>query len=83
WVFIKPFAPFNSSKPVARPSVVMLINNWLHWGELTANQWHQMSLSEQNDYLKLGQRLDDKTCRTLWLEAWEDSYAHQLRHQLT
>ncbi|BBK27106.1 DUF2309 domain-containing protein [Staphylococcus arlettae] len=83
WVFIQPFAPFNASNPVARPSVVTLINNWIHWGGLTTSHWNQLSMPKQHDYLKLAQRLDDKTCRTLWLEAWEDSYAQQLRHQLT
>jgi len=67
-------------------SGAFLIGTWVHqwqqWGGLSASEWNRMTRSEQRARLLLSRRLDDTTKGRLWLEAWEDTYADELKQSL-
>ncbi|MCU4666865.1 DUF2309 domain-containing protein [Bacillus paralicheniformis] len=83
WMLIEPYVPLSKPKPEKEMQVVPLIAAWLHWGGLTPDEWLKLSAAEQKARLTLARRFDDLTRRRIWLEAWEQSYAAEVRNLIT
>ncbi|MFA9458787.1 DUF2309 domain-containing protein [Halalkalibacter sp. AB-rgal2] len=82
WVFIKPYLPIANQQSDKEVSVASLLAAWIHWGNLTIEEWTQMSNIEQNEYLTFAYRFDETMRRKLWLEAWEQTYTEQLSEKI-
>ncbi|AVQ35109.1 DUF2309 domain-containing protein [Staphylococcus kloosii] len=82
WSFINPYLPVETTRPLPRRSLQTLVSEWCEWGGLAVTDWQQMSLEQQQEYLKFALAFDDKTRRQMWLEAWEETYENQLKEQL-
>ncbi|WP_243296254.1 DUF2309 domain-containing protein [Bacillus litorisediminis] len=82
WALIKPYLPFAKQQTEKKVSITPLIASWIHWGDLTIEEWSQMSAAEQNEYLSFAYSFDDKLRRKLWLEAWEQTYTNQLSQKI-
>ncbi|RBW67553.1 DUF2309 domain-containing protein [Bacillus taeanensis] len=83
WALVKPYLPLTNQRSEQNVSIPPLLAAWIHWGELTIEEWSQMSASEQNEYLSFAHSFDEKLFRKLWLEAWEQTHADQLSEKLT
>ncbi|ATH92018.1 DUF2309 domain-containing protein [Bacillus glycinifermentans] len=79
WMLVEPYLPFSVPKPDKEMQFVPLIAAWLHWGGLTPDEWLNLSAAEQQARLTLARRFDDIMRRRLWLEAWEQTYADEIR----
>ncbi|ASB89063.1 Na-translocating system protein MpsB [Bacillus sonorensis] len=79
WMLIEPYLPLSEPKPGKEMQLAPLIAAWLHWGGITSDEWLELSAAEQKARLTLARRFDDITCRRLWLEAWEQTYAAEVR----
>lgn len=82
WSFIKPYLPVETTRPIPQRSLETLVGEWCHWGELTIVGWQQLTLEQQQEYLKFALEFDSKTQRHIWLEAWEETYEARLKEQL-
>ncbi|WP_138419413.1 DUF2309 domain-containing protein [Aquibacillus sediminis] len=82
WALLKPSLPLPHQLSEKKVSITPLLAAWIHWGELTMEEWDQMSAAEQNNYLSFAYSFDEMTRRKIWLEAWEQTHAYQLRQQL-
>lgn len=83
WMLIEPYLPMSKPNPEKEMQLVPLIASWLHWGGLTPEEWLELSAAEQKARLTLARRFDDITRRRLWLEAWEQTYAAEVRKLIT
>ncbi|GED17517.1 DUF2309 domain-containing protein [Aneurinibacillus migulanus] len=79
---IKPYLPLTNQRSEKRVSITPLIASWIHWGDLTIEEWSQMSVAEQNEYLSFAYSFDEKLRRKLWLEAWEQTYTDRLSQKI-
>ncbi|MFN2747855.1 DUF2309 domain-containing protein [Bacillus sp. z60-18] len=79
WMLVEPYLPLSKPKPEKEMQLVPLIAAWLHWGGLTPDAWLKLSPAEQKARLTLAHRFDGMTCRRLWLEAWEETYAAEIK----
>ncbi|MBL5766372.1 Na-translocating system protein MpsB [Heyndrickxia sporothermodurans] len=82
WALIQPYLPLSGQQSEKEVSITSLLAAWIHWGDLTIEEWSQMSAAEQNEYLSFAYRFDEKLRRKLWLEAWEQTHANQLSQKL-
>ncbi|RJS50214.1 putative inorganic carbon transporter subunit DabA [Bacillus sp. PK3_68] len=82
WALIKPYFPLANQRSEKKISVAPLLASWIHWGNLTIDEWSQMSAAEQSEYLSFAYRFDEKLRRKLWLEAWEQTYTDQLSQKI-
>ncbi|WP_066060099.1 DUF2309 domain-containing protein [Robertmurraya korlensis] len=83
WVFIKPYLPLTNQRRNKKVSITSLLASWLHWGDLTIEEWSQMSAAEQNEYLSFAYRFDEQLRRKIWLEAWEQTHTDRLSHKIS
>ncbi|MGN9864041.1 DUF2309 domain-containing protein [Bacillus swezeyi] len=79
WMLVKPHLPLSKPKLEKERQLVNLIAACLHWGGLTPDEWLELSPAEQKARLTLARRFDGMTCRRLWLEAWEQTYAAEIK----
>lgn len=82
WALIKPYLPLTNKQPEKKVSITSLLASWIHWGDLTIEEWSQMSATEQNEYLSFAYSFDEKLRRKLWLEAWEQTYTDRLSQKI-
>lgn len=82
WTLIKPYLPLTKKRSEKKVSITSLLASWIHWGDLTIEEWSQMSAAEQNEYLSFAYRFDEKLRRKLWLEAWEQTHTHRLSQKI-
>ncbi|SEM76533.1 hypothetical protein SAMN05192533_105233 [Mesobacillus persicus] len=82
WALVKPYLPLGNQPTEEKVSVTPLLAAWIHWGELSIEEWSQLSTAEQNEYLLFAYTFDEKLCRKLWLEAWEQTYTERLSQKL-
>ncbi|TFD92939.1 DUF2309 domain-containing protein [Jeotgalibacillus sp. R-1-5s-1] len=83
WLLLKPFLPLEGAQNHKEVPVKKFIASWMHWGELTFEQWSSLSFSEQNDYIRFASQFTDQVRRKLWLEAWELTHENRLRQKLS
>lgn len=82
WALIHPYLPFRNNQLEKRESIPSLLAAWIHWGSLSLEEWTYMSGAKQQEYLLFAAKFDEKLCRKLWLEAWEQTHAEQLRQKI-
>jgi len=82
WALIKPYLPLTEQKSEDTWGLVPLMAAWVHWGDLSINDWSKLSSAEQNARLALAYRFDDLLRRRLWLEAWEQTYEDRLKEKI-
>ena len=51
-------------------------------GNISTREWLQMPATEQSELLVFAYRFDENIRKKLWLEAWEQTHAEQLRRRL-
>lgn len=83
WAFIKPYLPLKNQRSKKKVSIPSLLASWFHWGGLTIEEWSQMSVAQQNEYLSFAYHFDEKLRRKLWLEAWEKTHTDRLSQKIT
>ena len=58
WALIKPYLPLTKQqRSEKKVSITSLLASWIHWGDLTIEEWSQMSAAEQNEYLAFAYQL--------------------------
>lgn len=82
WALVKPYLPLTNQPAEKKVSMTSLLAAWIQWGELTLEEWSELPASEQNEYLLFAYKFDEKLCRKLWLEAWEQTYTERLSQKL-
>ncbi|MCM3766122.1 DUF2309 domain-containing protein [Neobacillus niacini] len=80
-VFLKPYLPLPEQGTEGEVQLETLISAWLHWGNLSINQWYRLPAAEQGARLNLAWQFDKITRNRLWLEAWEKTYENQLKEK--
>ncbi|HHT7150344.1 TPA: putative inorganic carbon transporter subunit DabA, partial [Bacillus cereus] len=78
----KPYLSLKNQKVEKKVSIVPLIASWIYWGNISTREWSQMSAAEQSELLAFAYRFDENIRRKLWLEAWEQTHAEQLREKI-
>ncbi|MED2982433.1 Na-translocating system protein MpsB [Bacillus thuringiensis] len=78
----KPYLPLKHQKVEKKVSIVPLIASWIYWGNISTREWLQMPAAEQSELLVFAYRFDENIRRKLWLEAWEQTHAEQLREKI-
>lgn len=81
-VLLKPYLPLPTHGTEGAMQLETLIAAWLHWGNLSINQWYQLPAAEQRARLNLAWQFDKITRNRLWLEAWEKTYENQLKDKI-
>lgn len=79
---VKPYLPIKNQKIEKKVEVVPLIASWIYWGDISIEEWLQMSATEQSELLAFAYRFDENIRKKLWLEAWEQTHAEQLREKI-
>ncbi|MEC3465523.1 Na-translocating system protein MpsB, partial [Bacillus thuringiensis] len=79
----KPYLPLKNQKVEKKVAIVPLIASWIYWGNISTREWLQMPAAEQSELLVFAYRFDENIRRKLWLEAWEQTHAEQLRKKIT
>ncbi|WP_088069625.1 DUF2309 domain-containing protein [Gottfriedia luciferensis] len=82
WALIKQYLPLTNQRSKKKVAITPLIASWIHWGDLTIEEWIQMSAAEQNEYLSFAYYFDENLQKKLWLEAWEQTHTVQLRQKI-
>ncbi len=80
---VKPYFTFKNQKAEKKVSIVPLIASWIYWGDISTREWLQMSATEQSELLAFAYRFDENTRKKLWLEAWEQTHAEQLKKKIS
>lgn len=83
WALIQSYLPLSNQQSQKKVSITPLLASWIHWGELTIEEWSQMSAAEQNDYLSFAYKFDEKLRGKLWLEAWEQTHTDRLSQEIS
>ncbi|WP_100330201.1 DUF2309 domain-containing protein [Bacillus xiapuensis] len=81
-VLIKPYLPLSNQSTKKKVSITPLLASWIHWGDLSIEEWSQMSAAEQSEYLLFAYRFDENLRKKLWLEAWEQTYIERLSEKI-
>ncbi|WP_066304257.1 DUF2309 domain-containing protein [Bacillus sp. FJAT-29814] len=81
-VLLKPYLPLPTHGTEGAMQLETLISAWLHWGNLSINQWYPLPAAEQRARLNLAWQFDKITRNRLWLEAWEKTYENQLKDKI-
>ncbi|OAH58612.1 hypothetical protein AWH48_16540 [Domibacillus aminovorans] len=79
---IKPYLPLSNQSTKKKVSITPLLASWIHWGDLSIEEWSQMSAAEQSEYLLFAYRFDENLRKKLWLEAWEQTYIERLSEKI-
>ncbi|MDD1367886.1 Na-translocating system protein MpsB, partial [Bacillus sp. MHSD17] len=79
---VKPYLPIKNQRAEKKVVIVPLIASWIHWGNISTLEWSQMSAAEQSELLAFAYRFDENIRRKLWLEAWEQTHAEQLKEKI-
>ncbi|HFR4222690.1 TPA: putative inorganic carbon transporter subunit DabA, partial [Bacillus cereus] len=79
---VKPYLPLKNQKVEKKVSIVPLIASWIYWGNISTREWLQMPATEQSELLVFAYRFDENIRKKLWLEAWEQTHAEQLREKI-
>lgn len=82
YALIKPYLPLSKQQFEKKVSITTLLASWIHWGDLTIEQWSQMSADEHNEYLSFAYSFNENLRRKLWLEAWEQTHTDRLCQQI-
>jgi uncharacterized protein YbcC (UPF0753/DUF2309 family) len=82
WALIKPYLPLTNQRSEKKVSITPLLASWIHWGDLTIEEWSQMSTAEQNEYLSFAYSFNENIRRKLWLEAWEQTHTDRLSQKI-
>jgi uncharacterized protein YbcC (UPF0753/DUF2309 family) len=82
WAFVKPYLPLSNQRSKKKVSITPLLASWIHWGGFSIEEWSQMSVAEQNEYLSFAYHFDEKLRRKLWLEAWEQTHTDRLSEKI-
>ncbi|WP_312097313.1 putative inorganic carbon transporter subunit DabA [Niallia sp.] len=82
WALIHPYLPFRNKQLKKKESIHSLLAAWIHWGSLSLEEWSHKSCAKQQEYLLFAAKFDEKLCRKLWLEAWEQTHAEQLKQKI-
>ncbi|MCP3738268.1 DUF2309 domain-containing protein [Rossellomorea sp. BNER] len=81
-VLIKPYLPLSNQSTKKKVSITPLLASWIHWGDISIEEWSQMSAAEQSEYLSFAYRFDENLRKKLWLEAWEQTYIERLSEKI-
>lgn len=81
YALLKPYLPL-SIQHEKKASITTLIAAWIHWGDLTMEEWSTMSALEQAEYLSFAYEFNDHVRRKIWLEAWEQTYTDRLSQMI-
>ncbi|AMR03407.1 hypothetical protein AXW78_15165 [Bacillus thuringiensis] len=76
----KPYLPLKHQKVEKKVALVPLIASWVY---ISTREWLQMPAAEQSELLAFAYRFDENIRRKLWLEAWEQTHAEQLREKIS
>ncbi|MCQ6277186.1 DUF2309 family protein [Bacillus sp. V3B] len=82
WALIKPYLPLTNQRSEKKVSITPLLASWIHWGDLSIEEWSNMPPAKQNEYLSFAYSFDEKLCRKLWLEAWEQTHTDRLSQKI-
>ncbi len=82
WALIKPYLPLTNQQPEKKVAITPLLASWIHWGDLTIEEWSQMSSTEQSEYLSFAYSFDEKVRRKIWLDAWEETHTDRLSQKI-
>lgn len=82
WMLTKPYLPLTQEHSKKKVSIAPLLASWIHWGDLTLEEWSQMSVAEHIEYLQFAYQFDEKLRRKLWLEAWEQTHTDRLSQKV-
>ncbi|WP_026582239.1 DUF2309 domain-containing protein [Bacillus sp. J33] len=82
WALIKPYLPLINQRSEKKVSIAPLLASWIHWGDLTIEEWSKMPAAEQNEYLSFAYSFDEKLRRKIWLEAWEKTHTDRLSQKI-
>ena len=78
---VKPYLPLKIKR--LRKSFDCSTDSFLDLlGDISTREWLQMSATEQSELLAFAYRFDENTRKKLWLEAWEQTHAGQLREKI-
>lgn len=79
---IMPYLPLSNQSTKTKVSITPLVASWIHWGDLSIEEWSQLSAAEQSAYLSFAYRFNENLRKKLWLEAWEQTYIEQLSEKI-
>ncbi len=79
---IMPYLPLSNQSTKKKVSITPLVASWIHWGDLSIEEWSQLSAAEQSAYLSFAYRFNENLRKKLWLEAWEQTYIEQLSEKI-
>ncbi|GAA0347483.1 YbcC family protein [Bacillus carboniphilus] len=83
WALVQPYLPLTNQQSENKIATASLIASWLHWVGLTTEEWSQLSSVKQNEYVMFARSFDEKLCKKIWLEAWEQTQLDRLRRQIS
>ncbi|MBM7572736.1 DUF2309 domain-containing protein [Aquibacillus albus] len=83
YALIKPYLPLNNKRLEKKVSITSLLASWIHWGDLSIEEFSQMSPAKQNEYLTFAYQFDERVRRKIWLEAWEQTNTDRLSEKIT
>ena len=79
--YCKTLFTFKNQKVEKKVSIVPLIASWIYWGIFQHGMVTNVC-AEQSELLAFAYRFDENIRRKLWLEAWEQTHAEQLREKI-
>ncbi|EOW9526773.1 DUF2309 domain-containing protein [Bacillus cytotoxicus] len=82
WAIVKPYLSLVNRQLKRKVPIVPLLASWIHWGDISIEEWSQMSATEQNELLLMAHHFDEKLRRKLWWEAWEQTHAERLSQKI-
>ncbi|MFC7391655.1 DUF2309 domain-containing protein [Scopulibacillus cellulosilyticus] len=82
WALLKPYLPLQKKCFKEKVKIDSLLAAWIHFGGLTFEKWSKMSTNQQKEYLTFAYNFNEKICKRLWLEAWEQTYTDQLSRKV-
>ncbi|RLL45455.1 DUF2309 domain-containing protein [Oceanobacillus piezotolerans] len=78
--FMMPYLPIDLIKDNDTAELENIVRSWENW--LNSHDWLALSEKEQQERIKLAYAFDSVTKQSIWLEAWERTYADKLKTHL-